>query len=65
MTNTTIGKLRKKKEHRVNRNMKLINASENDYDIFDKLVIIEGWFEKFTGQQQINLLEQLEDMIGK
>ena len=43
--------------------MNLITS--NDFDIFDKLVIIEGWFEQLTPLQQVNLIDRLEDMCGK
>ena len=63
MTDNKLCKLREENTKHLERNMNLITS--NDFDIFDKLVIIEGWFEQLTPLQQVNLIDRLEDMCGK
>jgi len=58
VSNDVISKLRIENDKHLRRNMKLINSQE--FDIFDKLVIIEGWFEKLTPLQQVNLIDILQ-----
>jgi len=65
MTKQLIEKLRDENNSKVARNMKLISATENEYDIFDRLVIIEGWFEKLNPRQQLNLIDNLTEKIGQ
>ncbi len=46
------------KESALERNMRIIN--DKSFDRFDKLIIIEAWFQKFSSKRQVNLIKILK-----